>query len=60
MYNVIHGNFKSYSNPKANTWDILAGINIALENNMFIRINGREYNGEILYPNKKYNIEVRY
>ena len=59
IYNVLHGKFTSYSNKKANLWDFIAGFNIAAENDIPVYVNGKKYNGEILQPNKKYNIKIK-
>lgn len=58
IYCVIHGKFKSYSNPRVNSWDILAGINIAIKNGINVRINGEKYNGEFLKADQKYSLSV--
>ena len=59
MINAIRGSYQSFENPKgANSWDILAGLNIALENNLKITVNGNQYRGEYLQPNQKYKFKV--
>lgn len=59
MFNVIKGSFYSFENPKgAWIWDIIPGLNLALENNLNIIINGKKYNGELLEPNKKYCFRI--
>ena len=61
MYNVITGSFAMFQNPKgANTWDILPGLNLALENNCQIEVENKKYNGEFLYPNKKYRFKIKH
>ena len=58
MLNVIKGSFKTFQNNNgANSWDILPGLNIALENNLSVFVEGKEYNGEFLQPNKKYRLK---
>jgi myo-inositol-1(or 4)-monophosphatase len=58
-FNVINGSFKTFSNPKgAYIWDLAAGINIALENNCNVLVEGKAYDGRFLNPNKKYCIEI--
>lgn len=59
IYNVLNGKFKSYHNPKANIWDFLAGLNIAHDNNLYIRVDNKKYNGELLKANKKYDIKIK-
>lgn len=59
MFNVIKGSFYSFENPKgAWIWDIIPGLNLALENNLNITINEKIYNGELLEPNKKYRFRI--
>jgi myo-inositol-1(or 4)-monophosphatase len=59
MYNVITGSFFSFENPKgAKVWDIIPGLNLALENNLNVNVNGKEYHGELLEPDKKYCFKI--
>jgi myo-inositol-1(or 4)-monophosphatase len=59
MYNVVRGSFFSFENPKgAKVWDIIPGLNLALENNLNVNVNGKEYHGELLEPNKKYCFRI--
>ena len=59
MYNVVRGSFFSFENPKgAKVWDIIPGLNLALENNLNVNVNGKEYHGELLEPNKKYRFRI--
>lgn len=61
MVNVIRGSFLSFENPKgANSWDILAGLNLALENNLKVTVNETAYSGEYLPPDKKYRFKVEH
>lgn len=61
MYNVITGSFAMFQNPKgAHAWDILPGLNLALENGCQIEVENKKYNGEFLYPNKKYRFKVKH
>lgn len=55
---VITGQCKRYENPRINSWDILAGINIAKENGIRVLVNGKEYEGEFLSPSEKYHIII--
>ena len=58
-YCVITGSFKTFTNPKgAYIWDLAAGINIALENNCNVLVEGKVYDGRFLDPNKKYRIQI--
>nr|WP_315199373.1 inositol monophosphatase family protein [uncultured Flavobacterium sp.] len=59
MYNVVNGSFFSFENPKgAKVWDIIPGLNLALENNLNVNVNGKEYHGELLEPDKKYCFRI--
>ncbi|MBC8490406.1 MAG: inositol monophosphatase [Bacteroidetes bacterium] len=59
MYNVIKGSFSIYENFKgAYVWDIIAGLNLAIENNLSVTVNGETYNGEFLQPDRKYCFKV--
>ena len=59
LYGVIKGYFKSYFNPRVNTWDILAGINIAVKSGCTVIIDGKEWHGEFLRADKKYSCYVK-
>lgn len=59
MLNVVKGSFYSFENPNgAWIWDIIPGLNLALENNLNVVVNEKEYNGELLEPDKKYRFKV--
>ncbi|UUO04583.1 hypothetical protein M4951_14410 [Blastopirellula sp. J2-11] len=60
MLNVIRGSFFSFENPKgANSWDILAGLNLALEHGLSVFVEGEPYAGEFLPPTRKYRFLIR-
>lgn len=56
IYNVIQGAFRRFQHLSgAYSWDVLAGFNLALENNIKIEIDGiGEYRGQFLRPGVKY------
>ncbi|MDA7576268.1 inositol monophosphatase [Gammaproteobacteria bacterium] len=59
MINVIKGSYNSFTNINGvNSWDILPGINLALEHNLEVKINEKTYKGEFLQPNQKYSISI--
>lgn len=59
MYNVISGSYYSFENPKgAKVWDILPGLNLALEHNLMVTINNKEYHGELLRPDQSYIFKI--
>jgi len=61
MYNVIRGSYSVFQNPKgAHCWDILPGLNLALENNCKVTVENKLYHGEFLYPNKKYCFRIEH
>jgi myo-inositol-1(or 4)-monophosphatase len=60
MYNVVTGSFHSFENPKgAKVWDILPGLNLALENGLSVLVNNKKYHGELLEPNQKYIFKIQ-
>jgi myo-inositol-1(or 4)-monophosphatase len=61
MINVIRGSFLSFENPKgAHSWDILGGLNLALENNLKVTVNGNAYTGEYLPADQKYKFRIEH
>lgn len=59
MMNVIRGSFCSFENPKgAHSWDILAGLNLALEHGLTVSVEGKPYRGEYLEHTRKYRFRV--
>ncbi|MCK0144103.1 hypothetical protein MWU78_00395 [Arenibacter sp. F26102] len=59
MLNVVNGSFNSFENPKgAYIWDIIPGLNLALENGLNVVVNNKKYNGELLSPNDKYTFKI--
>lgn len=60
IYNVIRGAYKRFVNPKgAYVWDLLPGIMLALEHGCRVVVEGDEYRGKNLDPNKKYRIDIQ-
>lgn len=62
MYNLLsaaRGNFKYFENVKGvNCWDVLPGMNLALELGCSVLVDGEEYEGEPLFPVQKYKIKI--
>lgn len=57
MLNAIKGSYFSFENVKGvECWDILPGLNLALEHGVEAFVDGAPYTGEILFPTKKYKI----
>lgn len=60
MYQVITGGFASFENPKlCNSWDILAGLNLALAANLHVSVNGQPYDGRYLPHTQKYSFRIQ-
>lgn len=59
MYNVVTGSFYSFENPKgAKIWDIIPGLNLALEHGLSVTVNNKNYEGELLRPDQKYIFRI--
>jgi myo-inositol-1(or 4)-monophosphatase len=59
MFNVLRGSFKIFENPKgAWIWDIIPGLNLALENGLDVKVNEKNYHGELLRSDKKYRFRI--
>ena len=59
MYYVLTGSFNHYVDPIGSfVWDILPGLNLALENKMNVYVDNKKYNGEFLSPEKRYKIKI--
>lgn len=62
MYNMlsaIKGSFVRFENVKGvNCWDVLPGLNLALEHGVKCYVDDEIYKGEILFPTKKYRIKL--
>lgn len=59
MYNVIKGSYAEFCHLKGcYSWDILPGLNLALENKLYVEVDGQEYKGQFLVPNVRYKFRV--
>jgi myo-inositol-1(or 4)-monophosphatase len=62
MYNMlsaIKGSYARFENVKGvNCWDILPGLNLALEHGVVCIVDDIPYTGQILFPIKKYKIKL--
>jgi len=62
MYNLLmaaRGSFKVFENVNGvNCWDILPGLNLALEAGCQAWVDGAPYHGELLFPVKKYRVKI--
>lgn len=60
MYNVIRGSYKQFSHLKGCfSWDILPGLNLAIENGIDAIVEGKYYKGEFLIPGLRYTFEIK-
>lgn len=60
MYNVIKGSYCKFQHLKGcYSWDILPGMNLAIENGLTVTISEKPYRGEFLLPGIKYKFLVQ-
>jgi myo-inositol-1(or 4)-monophosphatase len=60
MYNVLTGSYKQFQNPKgAKCWDILPGLNLALQHKLHVTVNDSPYHGEFLQATSKYRFLIK-
>ncbi|MFM4986087.1 inositol monophosphatase family protein [Aeromonas veronii] len=63
MYNMlaaVRGAYASFENIKGvNCWDILPGLNFALEHGCEALVDGEPYQGQLLFPTQKYKIKIK-
>lgn len=60
MYNVILGSYRQFLHLKGcYSWDILPGMNLALEQGLDVELAGKKYGGEFLYPGIKYRFKIK-
>lgn len=62
MYNLLmaaRGSYRIFENVKGvNCWDILPGLNLALEAGCKTWVDGEPYYGQLLLPIKKYRVRI--
>lgn len=62
MYNTlsaVRGAFAVFENVKGvNCWDVLPGLNLALEHGCKVTVDDLPYRGQILFPQRKYKIRI--
>jgi myo-inositol-1(or 4)-monophosphatase len=62
MYNMlsaVKGSYARFENINGvNCWDVLPGLNLALENGVKAFVDGEPYRGQLLFPTKKYKILI--
>lgn len=58
-YNVIRGSYSQFVNPKgAYCWDVQASVMLALEHSCRVELDGNDYDGRLLDPNKRHRINI--
>ncbi|WP_140984185.1 inositol monophosphatase family protein [Asticcacaulis tiandongensis] len=61
LFNVIRGSFARFINPKgAYSWDLLAGVALAYEAGCIVKIEGSDYDGRFLEPNRRYRVDIQH
>lgn len=61
LYGVCTGRLARFINPVgAYSWDLLAGLQLALEHNCEVYVDDEPYRGTYLYPGRRYRIEVQH
>lgn len=59
MLNAVKGSYARFENVKGvSCWDVLPGLNLALEHGVKAYVDGQPYRGEILFPTQKYKILI--
>jgi myo-inositol-1(or 4)-monophosphatase len=61
LINVIRGSFRRFVNPVgAYSWDLLAGVQLALEHGLKVRLDDQPYDGHYLSPGRRYRVDIRH
>lgn len=61
LYGVITGRFARFINPVgAYSWDLLAGLSLALEHNCEVYLDDELYTGSYLEPGRRYRVDIRH
>lgn len=61
MFNVIRGGYHRFLNPVgARSWDLQAGVMLALEHGLEVVLEGKPYTGAFLLPDRKYRVDIRH
>ncbi|GFZ97801.1 hypothetical protein [Nesterenkonia alkaliphila] len=56
---MITGRVRRFVNPVgAYSWDLLAGLQLALEHGCTVTIDDAPYTGEYLHPGVKYRVDI--
>jgi myo-inositol-1(or 4)-monophosphatase len=61
LFNVVRGSYRRFVNPVgAYSWDLLAGVMLALEHGCEVQLDGQRFNGRYLEPGRKYRVDIRH
>ncbi|KQS57256.1 hypothetical protein ASG17_00510 [Brevundimonas sp. Leaf363] len=61
LYNVARGALARFVNPRgAYSWDLLAGVMLALENRCDVEIDGKPYDGHYLQAGRRHRVDIRH
>lgn len=61
LMNVITGVFARFVNPVgAYSWDLLAGVSLALEHGCSVEVDDAPYGGGFLEPGRRYKVDIRH
>ncbi|GAA1808095.1 inositol monophosphatase family protein [Nesterenkonia flava] len=61
LFGVATGRFTRFINPVgAYSWDLLAGLALALEHNCEVLVDDEPYDGSYLKPGRKYRVDVQH
>ncbi|WP_062381526.1 inositol monophosphatase family protein [Demequina pelophila] len=61
LFNVVRGSYSRFVNPVgAYSWDLLAGVQLALEHGCEVLIDGLPYDGRYLEPGRRYRVDIQH
>jgi myo-inositol-1(or 4)-monophosphatase len=61
LYNVARGALARFTNPKgARSWDLAAGLMLAREHGCAVTVDGKDYDGSFLEPDRRYRVDIRH
>ena len=61
LYNVTRGALARFINPRgAYSWDLLAGVMLALEQRCDVQIDGKVYDGRFLEAGRRYRVDIQH
>lgn len=61
LYNVVRGSLARFTNPKgARSWDLAAGLMLACEHGCAVTVDGEDYDGSFLEPDRRYRVDIRH